>query len=40
MEWGSIIVQVIVEAVGVTVGIVFGTWITLRSSRRASESSP
>ena len=37
MEWGSIIVQVILEAVGVTVGIVAGTWITLRSSRLASE---
>ncbi len=37
MEWGSIIVQVIVVAVGVTVGIVAGTRITLRSSRRASE---
>ena len=37
MEWGSIIVQVILEAVGVTVGIVVGTRITLRSSRRASE---
>ena len=37
MEWGSIIVQVIVEAVGVTAGIVAGTRIALRSSRRASE---
>lgn len=37
MEWGSIIVQVIVVAVGVSVGIVAGTRIALRYSRRASE---